>query len=238
MLRWLYPLTCHLCHEECELGICPACLESLPRVPRPICLYCGAPVAGEQQDAYHCSACSGTPRPFSMARSALVSTDTTMDIIHALKYSRAAYVVPALAQAMLEVWQTTAELRGAESPVLVPVPITRTHLLRRGYNQAEELAKALAKQLSIPVAQPLLRLTTGADSQTKLSSAQRLRNAMAAYALAPDYASGKRSLPAHLVLVDDVFTTGATARACAKALKEAPGVKSVAVLTALRAVLD
>jgi predicted amidophosphoribosyltransferase len=139
---------------------------------------------------------------------------------------------------MLEVWQTTAELRGAESPVLVPVPITRTHLLRRGYNQAEELAKALAKQLSIPVAQPLLRLTTGADSQTKLSSAQRLRNAMAAYALAPDYASGKRPLPAHLVLVDDVFTTGATARACAKALKEAPGVKSVAVLTALRAVLD
>lgn len=238
MLSWLYPRICHLCHEECELGLCPSCLASLPRVPRPICLYCGARVAGEQQDAYHCASCSSHPRSFSMARSALLSTEVSMGIIHALKYARAAYVVPALAQAMAEEWQASAEFRALEFPVLVPVPITRKHLCTRGYNQAEELARALAALLGLEVVQPLIRRDTEADSQTRLSSAQRLRNAMAAYALAPHYAEGKYTLPKHVVLVDDVYTTGSTALACAKALKEAPGVKKVAVLTALRAVLD
>ena len=161
-----------------------------------------------------------------------------MGIIHALKYARAAYVVPALAQVMAEEWLASAEFRALESPVLVPVPISRKHLSERGYNQAEELARALAALLGLEVVQPLIRRNTEADSQTRLSAAQRLRNAMAAYALSPHYAEGKRALPAHVVLVDDVYTTGSTARACAKALKEAPGVKKVAVLTALRAVLD
>ncbi|MDO4750944.1 MAG: double zinc ribbon domain-containing protein [Akkermansia sp.] len=238
MLRWLYPMICHLCHEKCELGLCPECMRSLPRVPKPICLYCGAPVAGEQADAFHCDACSDRPRSFSLARSAIRSSEESMLLIHALKYRKAAYIAPALAALMAEVWHATPELRELKNAAIVPVPITHRHLSKRGYNQAEELAKPLAAALHLPCLQPLIRHNTESDSQTRLSAAQRLHNAMAAYAAAPAYTSGKKQLPPDIVLIDDVYTTGATARACAKALKSIPGVKNVAVLTAIRVVLS
>ena len=234
MLHWLYPMTCRLCGEAATTALCPDCLAKLPRVPRPICLYCGAPVAGDLADAYHCHACKSKPRPFELARSALLTADSTMPLIHELKYKGASYLGAALTPALAELWQATPELAAYKQAAIVPVPLSRLHTQRRGYNQAEELAAPLAKKLGLPLAYPLQRMDTQADSQTRLSAAERLRNARLAYKPKPEYANGKKQLPEYVVLVDDVYTTGATVRACAAALKSLPGVKHVAVLTLLR----
>lgn len=234
MLRWLYPITCQLCGEASEKSLCAACLSRLPRVPRPICLYCGAPSVGEAQDAYHCRACKAKMRPFDFARSALMTSDETMPLIHDLKYHRAGHLAAAFCPVLLETWHNTPDFARFTQAALVPVPITREHLRRRGYNQAEELARPLAKALGLPLLHPLQRQETGINSQTALSAGARMRNALQAYAPKPAYASGSTTLPEHLVIVDDVFTTGATVRACAAALKKLPGVRHVAVLTLLR----
>jgi predicted amidophosphoribosyltransferase len=114
------------------------------------------------------------------------------------------------------------------------VPISPLHLRKRGYNQAEEIALPLAKSLGLKLIQPLVRQDTGIESQTYLSASARMKNALAAYAAKKEYQEGRRVLPDKLVLIDDVYTTGATVRACAAALKKLPGVQKVAVITLLR----
>lgn len=192
-------------------------------------------MGGNLQDAYHCPACKAKPRSFDLARSALLATDATMPLIHELKYQRAIYLAAAFAPVLQQEWQAHPEFRSfGKDAAIVPVPINRTHLYTRGYNQAEELARGLSRLVGIRVVQPLLRQETAAHSQTGLSAAQRLQNAYAAYHPLPAYVSGKKRLPPNLVLVDDVYTTGATVRACAAALKRISGVRRVAVLTLLR----
>jgi ComF family protein len=234
MLNWLYPITCQLCGEAAEASLCEACLQTLPRVPRPICLYCGAPVAGEQIDAYHCPACAGKLRPFELARSALLTDDRVMPLIHELKYHRGIHLAAAFTPLLHQLWEETPELVHYHQAALVPVPISPLHLRKRGYNQAEEIALPLAKSLGLKLIQPLVRQDTGIESQTYLSASARMKNALAAYAAKKEYQEGRRVLPDKLVLIDDVYTTGATVRACAAALKKLPGVQKVAVITLLR----
>lgn len=236
MLHWIYPHLCELCHRPCEQELCAECAGRLPRVPLPICLYCGASVAGNQHDPYRCPSCDGRPRSFDFARSALATGEESLRLIYGLKYHRANYLSGALADIMNALWEETPLLREHADWVLVPVPIGRAHIFRRGYNQAEELARALAGVRGLKVRCALVRRPTHVDSQTRLSAAERWRNALASYALRREYAAGKKSLGQHVVLVDDVYTTGSTVRACAGALRKVPGVRSVGVITLARAV--
>ena len=235
MLHWIYPRLCELCHRPSEQELCPECAELLPRVPLPICLYCGAPVAGEQVDPYECAACRARPRSFDFARSALVSSEPALQLIYRLKYHRANYLAAGLAELLNRLWEDTPALNEAAEWALVPVPAGRKHLFRRGYNQAEELARALAKLRRLPLANALERRTTSAESQTRLSATERWQNALASYAVRRPWAEGRKSLGPYVALVEDVYTTGATTRACARALKQLPGVRRVGVITLLRA---
>lgn len=236
LLHWLFPETCSLCGERAEHNLCPACMARLERVPRPVCLYCGAPVAGDQSDPYRCSECSGAPRSFDFARSALTVNETTLALIHDFKYRRAPYLARPFAELLREQWEQTPRLTECSDWALIPVPVTARKLRLRGYNQAEELARALARLWSpaLPVIEALERRDTGIASQTRLNAGSRRLNARMAYRAKKEYAVGRKTLPPQLVLVDDVYTTGSTARACAAALKALPGVQCVAVLTLLR----
>ncbi len=167
MLSWLYPDVCECCGERAENSLCPACQALLPRLPRPICLYCGAPVAAAQADAMRCPECSSKPRSFDFARAALMRTPETMQLVHGLKYHRANYLAPALAPLLVELWEQHPPLREQKDWGLVPVPVTKGRLFARGYNQAEELALALGKLRRLSLFPALQRLGSPAGSQTQ-----------------------------------------------------------------------
>ena len=235
MLSWLFPSTCELCGETAEQTICLDCLQKLPRIPAPICLYCGAPTAGQQTDPDRCEDCAGCARPFTLARQALRQTDEVMQLIYAFKYHKAIHLAQPLAELLNELWEKTPHLCERADWVLVPVPVTHSKLYTRGFNQAGELARALAKRRKLRWENLLIRRETGIASQTRLTAHARRLNAMRAYRLKrPGLFARRRIYPARLVLVDDVFTTGATARACATQLKKLPGVKEVVVLSLVR----
>ena len=235
MLSWLFPSTCELCGETAESTVCPDCLMSLERVSAPICLYCGGPVAGQQTEPDRCENCAGQPRPFAFARQALRQTDDAMKLIYQFKYHRALHLAKPLAGVLHELWAQTPRLLEHEDWVLVPVPVTHSKLYTRGYNQAGELATQLAKLRNLRVMELLERRETGVLSQTRLTASARRLNAMRAYRVRkPGLLVSRPAYPERMVLVDDVFTTGATVRACAAQLRKLPGVREVAALSLVR----
>lgn len=235
MLSWLFPSTCELCGETADSTLCPDCMAALARIPAPICLHCGAPTAGQQSDPDRCEACRNQARSFSIARQALRQTEEVMQLIHQFKYHKALHLAHPLAQLLNELWENTPRLCAHADWVLVPVPMTHSKLYTRGYNQAAELANQLARLRRLRVLELLERHETGIISQTRLTASARRLNAMRAYRLkSPGFFNTKKTYPSHLVLVDDVFTTGATARACATQLRKLPGVQEVAALSVVR----
>jgi ComF family protein len=112
---------------------------------------------------------------------------------------------------------------------VVPVPLHRSRLRRRGYNQALELAKPLGRTLGVPLLRDALARTRATHAQTDLNAVQRRRNVRGAFAL-----DSRATLPDHVAVLDDVFTTGATLGECARVLKRA-GVAHVDVWALARA---
>lgn len=231
MLDWIFPITCELCGESSPLPLCESCMRRLPTVPRPICLYCGAPTDGGCEDAWHCSHCRAQPRSYDFARSALVPDDHVTKLLHDFKYHGALYLSAAFGELLNRLWEETPELTEYDDWVLVPVPASDEHLYRRGYNQAAELAMRLASRRHLRLLELLERRRTAVSSQTRLAASERRRNALQAYHLKRRL---PRVIPPHLLLIDDVYTTGSTARACAQALHKLPGVQRVGVLTLVR----
>lgn len=236
MLHWIYPEVCHRCGEATEGGsLCRACLAALPRVPRPICLHCGSPTDGGEEQADSCPFCEGKPRHLSLIRSALCYSESAIELVHELKYGGALHLAPALAPLLEELTRETPALKAHDDWAVVPIPIQGSKLRQRGFNQAEELARALAARCrGFRLLQALERRDTGTPSQTRLAAAGREHNARLAYHALPAYATGQCPLPPRLLLVDDVLTTGATLRACAAALKRCDRRVTVAAVTLLR----
>lgn len=145
------------------------------------------------------------------------------------KYGGRAELATSLARLMAPI---VATLDVPRPLVLVPVPLHRRRLATRGYNQAALLAQALAQELRVPCAPRLLLRTRETEQQVGKSRELRLTNARGAFAL--NERARSASSPPHIVLVDDVVTTGSTVRACAQALDVA-GLRLVAVAAAARA---
>ena len=159
-----------------------------------------------------------------------MGTGTGENIVHALKYDGWTRVAPAMAERMSRLsWLSDVV---EERTALVPVPLSRERLRERGFNQSALIAAALAPMWGIPVWQNVLERTASSRSQTELTPGERLSNVAGAFAV-PQRAS-KSMRGAHLVLVDDVVTTGATLRAGASALFAA-GARTISYMTFGRA---
>ena len=230
---WVYPEVCQLCGQaratpgECFL--CADCRAQVRFIEPPFCARCGMPFAGEITNPFECANCRDLDWPFISARSAVVARGKVLDVIHRYKYHRALWFEPFLAD--LLIGRAEPELRREHWDWLVPVPLHPARQREREFNQAERLAARLSAATNIPLNTNWLRRVQPTRTQTLLSREDRLANVRRAFALqgAPAL-EGRR-----IVLVDDVFTTGATTGACARVLRAA-GAGDVCVWTVARGI--
>ncbi len=213
-----YPQWCVGCGGRASDLLCPPCFGSLPWTGSPACERCGLPAASQRPA---CDACRYVDFAFETARAPLRYEGVGKEIVHALKYRGYTAVVGRLAAPLLA---EAVEGPGGFDRV-VPVPLHGARLRRRGFNQAALLARGLAGRINTPVSDTLQVVRSTRD-QVELSAAERRRNVAGAF-------SAKTRVRGRLLLVDDVFTTGATTSACAAALLDA-GAAEVHALTLCR----
>ena len=212
-LPWLFAPRCLVCGEPGAEGrdLCPACHMALPW-QGPACLRCALPMP---QTAI-CGDCLQHAPPLDEAHAVFDYAFPLDRLLPRLKFHRDFAAGRVLVQCMAA---PCAALPRPEA--LVPIPLHRARLRQRGYDQALELAKPLARALGLPLLGGVLRRCTATTAQSRLDAATRQRNLRDAFESA-----ALARLPAHVALVDDVMTTGATLHAAARVLRRA-GVRRV-----------
>lgn len=209
LARWLSIPRCLLCREpgDGRHALCPACIASLPW-NRDGCLRCATPLPAA---GAVCGPCLRHPPPLAATRAAFLYGDPVDRLLPRLKFHRDLAAGRLLAECM-----ATAFADAARPDVIVPVPLHRARLRQRGYDQALELARPLARTLGVPLQPALLQRLRDTAAQSRLDAAARKRNLRGAFAI-----DRHGPLPAHVVILDDVMTTGATLHAAARALRRA-----------------
>jgi ComF family protein len=164
---------------------------------------------------------------FQFARSAVRANALMLEVIHRYKYHRALWLEPFLADLLAR--QARPALREGNWDLVAPVPLHPLKMRQREFNQAERLARCLARALGLPMNSQLVRRVKFTETQTRLTRPQRAANVGGAFAPR----AGKQLQGQRVILVDDVMTTGATTSACARALRQA-GAGEVCVWTVAR----
>jgi competence protein ComFC len=232
-LAFVYPENCQLCGRARatpeESYVCAGCRDQVRFIERPFCERCGMPAQGAITNVFVCGNCRELNLHFQYARAAVVARDQVLELIHRYKYHRALWFEPLLAEWLVSRAQPV--LVEGLWDWLVPIPLHPAKERQREFNQAERLARRLSRATQIPLNLRLLRRVVATRTQTELSRQERLANVHNAFAVpAEAKLDGER-----IVLVDDVFTTGATSSACAKVLKAA-GAGEVCVWTVARGI--
>jgi len=231
-----FPAPCRICGETLtnasRIPICPACLDSFTRVTPPMCLCCGRPFVSPVTELAIqplCRLCRGKQYAFERARTFAIYDDAIGAAIQLLKYDQVMRLGDWFAARLAEVVaQGGAEMH---ADVVVPVPLHPSRLKERGYNQAELIARPLARRLRLPLGTYLLVRTKPRPAQFLLTRRQRWESVRGAYATR----QGVQVDKLRILLVDDVMTTGATLDSCSRALLKA-GAAAVVGLTVARVV--
>ncbi|MEY3394308.1 MAG: hypothetical protein RL346_544 [Verrucomicrobiota bacterium] len=234
----LYPPVCELCGEGLSHGraLCTTCVAGLPRINPPFCETCGESFAGQIDGAFDCPNCKEISFHFEFALAAMDRCGPTLELVHRLKYGREIHLAAELGNLAADVFSDRRyRIALLEQWILVPVPLHRSRLRSRQFNQAEEIARVIAKRCELPLANILKRVRqTG--TQTRLTRRQRMENLNKAFAVRRGWSGRNSALLKQargVVLIDDVFTTGSTVDACARVLRKA-GVGRVAVISVVR----
>ena len=204
-LPWLFALHCMVCGEAGQDGrdLCRACHDALPW-QGPACLRCALPLPTTGT----CGTCLQHQPPLTETHAVFDYAFPLDRLLPRLKFHRDFASGRVLAQAMAH---HCAQVTRPDA--LMPLPLHRERLRRRGYDQALELARPLAQTLNLPLADELLQRSKPTSAQSRLDAAARTRNLRGAFRV-----MAGASMPAHIVLVDDVMTTGATLHAAAQVL--------------------
>lgn len=231
---WLYPAQCGLCRELIDepAHLCAACWSNLSFISSPFCQRCGYPFDFDLGETAQCGACEANSPQFHHHRSALHFDAHSKRLIHDLKYYDNSLMLDRYGQWLHQIGQDWIEKEGA---ILIPIPLHWRRLWQRKYNQAALLAQAVAKRAHCPVLLDGLQRLHYRPPQAGLSRAQRLTNLRGNFRVHPKHLADLQGK--HVILIDDVMTTGATLNACARALKKAK-VSRVYALTLARTVLE
>ena len=224
-LSALYPegITCDVCGAELvadtRYTLCADCLKRMPFITGHRCLVCGVPIKDE---ADYCLRCQRTESAFSKNIAPLRYDGDARKLVYSLKFGKKKYIA-----ALLGAMMSDEYIRSGEAcEVIVPVPMSEAEVRKRGFNQSVLLAEEVGRRLDMPVLPALIK-QRDTTPQKELTGKERAENLKGCFSAAyTDHIKGRK-----ILLVDDVFTTGATADECARTLLKAK-VRSVTVLTA------
>ena len=223
-----FPTTCQICSDrqaEPRNGyVCTQCLRNVRPTKTPWCNKCGRPFDGEFPETTTCFNCHETEWHFDCARSLFSACGLVREIIHRFKYNHTDFFQPLINQ-----WfRSVNRFPGVLHDWVVPIPLHPLKEREREFNQTLHMAKSISSVLKIPLNINTVERIKHTETQTYLSRSKRLKNMKGAFAVKQN-----RRLNGAILLVDDVMTTGATASACARALKQR-GANTVNVLTLTR----
>lgn len=224
VLELLYPRRCPVCSEiVMPKGnlICPGCMEKLSVVRRPVCKCCGKEIVSPE--AEYCCDCTRHSRSFDSGMALINYDDTASRSMAQVKYHGRREYLDFYAEAIFR--RFAPAIRRISPDCIIPVPVHKSRLRKRGFNQAEELARRLSERTGIPVRNEFLKRTRKTLPQKALDPSARLKNLEQAFECAP-LPDGIRTV----LLTDDIYTTGSTAEACARALKNAGAERVVPIV--------
>ena len=211
----LVPSTCLTCDKFVDVqgGCCPQCWSQLRFVTKPLCPIMGSPFSIDMGDDFLSAEAIANPPPFDKLRTVLVYDDLARKLVSSIKYSDRADLLRWVANWMNVAGREIID----EVDAIIPVPLHSTRLRQRRFNQAGELAKILAKLNGKEFLPGCIIRKKPTRQQVGLNESERARNVSGAFIVSDEmkiHLKGKRVL-----LIDDVYTTGATAKAATRALK-------------------
>jgi ComF family protein len=210
---------------------CGDCEEKISYIRPPLCPACGTPFPDPEGTDHLCGDCLTAPKPFAFARSVAAYEGILLETIHDFKYRHDTGLGAGLGKMLSGYSHTLMDMQGYS--MIMPVPLHIRRLRERGFNQSLILAKALAARHDIPLDFITLRRERDTPPQTLMGRKERQANIKGAFGVA----NKERVKNQHILLIDDVYTTGSTLAECARALLKS-GASRVGVLTLARAVMD
>lgn len=207
----IFPKACLGCRREGQ-WLCSDCLEKIGLTATSVCPICKQP----SKNCLVCSKCRGQSFLDGLWVIADYDDRLVQDLIKALKYDYINELAVELGRLVQKYFVSVAPDRAGT--FLLPMPLHRRRLLERGFNQSELIAKSVGEFLGLPLAEPLLRRKKYLPAQAKLSRPARMANIKSAFVYDERFSQADRRM--NLILVDDVYTTGATMQECAKVLKK------------------
>ena len=221
-LDWIYPPICAGCGEPGKIW-CETCHKSVKKISGTLCDLCGYP----KQDLEVCPGCDTYGPQFTSIRSWAVYSGGVKEAIHALKYQNNLSLGTAFSDSLVGMIKDV----GWKLDVVIPIPLSKTRMKERGYNQAKILAFPVALALGKPLDEKYVIRTRNTESQVHLHQNERAANLKDAFTT-----TSHKWMNKNVLIVDDVITTGSTINECARVLIES-GVKQVFGLSLARAVI-
>jgi ComF family protein len=227
-LNWIYPPFCTLCHADTKPGehLCDECRQKATKISAPFCQVCSEPFPGQIEGEFVCPNCQDRHFHFDCAVAPYRSRGPVREVIHQFKYDYKLHLRHVLAGWLAE---SLADPRlQPRIDRIIPVPLHPARQRERGFNQARVLAVLLSRRSGIPLCDDLkrIRFTT---TQTRFDRKTRMENLRNAFRLR----NTEQVRNLHLLLIDDVLTTGSTVDECARVLMEA-GAATVRVAAVAR----
>jgi ComF family protein len=229
----IFPPQCPACAEIIHLQpgqvFCPSCLATIRFIRGSHCPICGTPFFNSPAQSHICGNCLEKRPDYDQARAVASFETIIMDAIHKFKYGRNITMGNSLGSLLADF--TFPDFDFSEYSMLIPVPLHIKKLRERGFNQALLLAGKVAKKYGLPINFSLLKRRRFTLTQTGLNKTEREKNIRGAFYMT----DRKKVAGKNIILIDDVYTTGATTNECARTLLKA-GAQKVSVLTLARVV--
>lgn len=221
LLELLYPSTCIFCGKICQEGICPECRTKVRTIREPRCKKCGKPIRRAEEE--YCYDCQKRKFHYEQGRSLWLHKAPVKESVYRFKYKNRRVYGEVYAKEMAEAFGELLRLR--EIDLIIPVPLHKRKLKSRGFNQAAVLARKLGELTGIPVNTELVVRRKYTTPQKEFGHNERRKNLKDAFAV-----TKKQMDAAHILIIDDIYTTGSTIDSIAEVLEKS-GVTKTYFLT-------